>query len=74
MLISKPGLSNDKDGPTPAPMMLRGAFILWRGELQRERQFSETKEFDFSPTIIEQLAPRASGNFSFLNRDENARD
>ena len=73
MLISKPRLSNDKDGPTLAPTVIRGAFVLWRGKLQRERQFAETKEFDLSPTL-EQLAQRAPGNFSFLNRDENARD
>ena len=73
MLISKPRLSNDKDGTTLMPAMIRGAFILWRSKLQRGRQFAETKEVDFSPNV-EQLAQRAPGNFSFLNRDENARD
>ena len=73
MLISTPRLLNDKGGPTRTPTMTRGAFILWRSELRRGRQFLETKEFDFSPTI-EQLAPRASGNLSILNRDEDERD
>ena len=54
-------------------MMSRGAFFLWRGELQRGRQFPETKKFHFG-TTAGQLAPRAFGNSSFLNRDENARD
>ena len=73
MLISTPQLSNDKNGPTLTPIMIRGAFILWRSELQRGRQFTEIKEWDFSPAAG-QLTPRASGNFSILNRDENARD
>ncbi len=71
MLISRPQLSNDKNAPTLTPMMIRVAIIVWRSELQRG--FTEIKEWDFSPTVG-QLAPRASGNFSILNRDENARD
>ena len=40
MLISKPELSVDKveqDGSTPAPLKIRGAFILWHGELKSGR-------------------------------------
>ena len=73
MLISTPRLSNDNDVETPAPLKILGAFVLWRGEQQRGRRFAETKEFDFNP-VIERLAPRAPGDFSFFNRDENARD
>ncbi len=32
MLISTPNLSNG-NGQTLTPMMIRGAFLLWRGEL-----------------------------------------
>ena len=73
MLISTPQLSNDKNGPALTPTMIRGAFIVWRSELQRGQQFTEIKEWDFSPAA-EQFAQRTSGNFSILNRDENGRD
>ena len=73
MLISTPQLSNNNNGSTLTPMMIRGAFILWRSELKRGQQLAEIKEWDFSPNAG-QLTPRASGNFSILNRDENARD
>ena len=46
MLISTPKLSDDEKGFTLTPTMIRGAFLLWRSELQRGQQHAEIKDLD----------------------------
>lgn len=65
MLISTPNLSQEEKGQALTPMMIRGAFLLWRSELQRGQQLNEIRDLDRT----DQLPQRASGNFSSLNWD-----
>ena len=68
MLISTPNLSESGKGLALTPMMIRGAFLLWRSELQRGQESAEIRDLDLNPPAGE-LPPRASGNFSSLNWD-----
>ena len=68
MVISTPNLSQSDKGLALTPMMIRGAFLLWRSELQRGQQYAEIRDFDLS-TPSSQLSSGASGNFSSLNWD-----
>lgn len=60
MLISTPNLSNEKEFAL-TPTMIRGAFLLWRFELQRGQQFTEIRNLDL-PATSDVLPPGASGN------------
>ena len=67
MLISTPSL-NGSNRLALTPTMVRGAFLLWRSELQREEQFAEIREFERRNPAAE-LASGTSGNFSILSSD-----
>ena len=72
MLISTPNF-NGSNRLALTPTMVRSAFLLWRSQLQREKQFAEIREFDRRKPAPE-LAAGASGNFSILNSDQAERD
>jgi hypothetical protein len=62
MLISTPNLSNGNEGFALTPTMIRGAFLLWRFELQRG-QFAEIRHLD-RPAAPNGLSSRASAHNS----------
>lgn len=53
--------------------MIRGAFLLWRFELQRGQQFAEIRNLD-SAAPFKVLSPGAPGNISVINGRESSRD
>lgn len=73
MLISTPNLSNGKKEFALTPTMIRGAFLLWRFELQRGQQFAEIRNLD-SAAPFKVLSPGAPGNISVINGRESSRD
>jgi hypothetical protein len=69
MLISTPNLSESNKGMALTPMMIRGAFLLWRSELQRGQESAEIREFD-SDSAVDEINRRTSGSNSISNWDE----
>ena len=69
MLISTPNLSESNKGMALTPMMIRGAFLLWRSELQRGQESAEIREFD-SNSVLDEFNHRASSGSSISNWDE----
>jgi hypothetical protein len=67
MLISMPNVSTSNTEFALTPTMIRGAFLIWRFELQRGQQFAEIRNLDCqsAPDIS---SPKPSGNISILNR------
>jgi hypothetical protein len=60
MLISTPNFSSGNAG-TLTPTMIRGAFLVWRSELQLGKQSAEIRELDRNSTP-EQFTSGASAN------------
>ena len=73
MLTSTPNLRDCKNAPALTPTMVRRAFLLWRGELQRGQQFTKIREFDRRKPAPE-LAAGTYGDFSITNSDQAQRD
>ena len=63
MLISTPNLSNGNKEFALTPTMIRGAFLLWRSELQRGQQLAEIRDID-------RLPPRAPGHLPVVDSQE----
>ena len=63
MLISTPKLSDDEKGFTLTPTMIRGAFLLWRSELERGQQRPEIKDLDQpTPGNVSEATPGDRSN------------
>jgi hypothetical protein len=64
MLISTPQLSDEDFVLTPT--MVRGAYLIWRSELQRGQQLAEIRELD-GPATPDFITSRTSPNCSVVD-------
>lgn len=63
MLISTPKLSDDEKDFVLTPTMVRGAYLIWRSELQRGQQLTEIRDLD-RPATTDLVASRTSSDCS----------
>ena len=64
MLISTPKLSDEDFVLTPT--MVRGAYLIWRSELQRGQQLAEIRDLD-GPGTADFVTSRTSPNGSIVD-------